>query len=66
MSARCPRCASRLVGRIGTREFFCRECCVQFLDPDVSGVVYTITDDGTLVPVMSPDSDQVAKGVTAR
>lgn len=47
---RCPNCGGRAVGKIGSHQYYCWECCVEF-SPSKDGhkwLVYMVQDDGTL------------------
>lgn len=47
---RCPNCGGRAVGKIGSHQYYCWECCVEF-SPSKDGhkwLVYVVQDDGTL------------------
>ncbi len=46
----CPVCSGRLIGRIGTGQFFCWDCCAQFTRGASRNRVWEIDDEGSLVP----------------
>ena len=46
----CPACGGRLLGRIGTGQFFCWDCCAQFSRTGPRTKVWAIDDEGSLVP----------------
>jgi|GEM_PF-861850 len=46
----CPVCGGRLLGRIGTGQFFCWDCCAQFSRSGPRLRVWAIDDEGALVP----------------
>ena len=66
---RCPACGTRTVGRVGSGQYFCWDCCVEFSMGRNGFQIYRVEEDGTLVQerpgqdvtdgVISP-----AKGVT--
>lgn len=58
----CPNCGSRLVGKIGTRQFYCWNCCVEFSQRGNTWEVYHVDQDGVLVPKASLSPDPVAAG----
>ncbi len=46
----CPNCGSRLVGKIGNRQFYCWNCCVEFSRRGNEWEVFHVDQDGVLVP----------------
>ncbi|HHW91410.1 MAG TPA: hypothetical protein GX735_01775 [Firmicutes bacterium] len=47
----CPVCGGRDVGKVGAKQYYCRECCVEFVVRRDRIQVYQVEDDGTLVEV---------------
>ncbi|MGI6142516.1 MAG: hypothetical protein ACOYEK_01415 [bacterium] len=47
----CPVCSGRDVGKVGAKQYYCRECCVEFVVRRDRIQVYQVEDDGTLVEV---------------
>lgn len=47
----CPRCNSRVVGRIGADQFYCWDCCVEFVVTRKGVQVFQVDDEGELVSV---------------
>lgn len=47
---RCPNCGSRLVGKIGTRQYYCWNCYVEFSQRGSAWQVYEVDTEGSLVP----------------
>lgn len=48
MVTTCPVCGRRMIGKVGTAQYYCWECCVEF---SVSGElvqVFAVELDGTL------------------
>lgn len=68
----CPLCGCRLVGRIGSGQYFCWECCSQFSGSGPRLRVWAIDDEGGLVPrelvsaETSPGAGQTADGEAMR
>ncbi len=52
----CPRCDSRMIGRIGVERYYCHDCCVEF-DGWRSGGIYSIDDEGNLIS-LGKDEEQ--------
>jgi len=56
---RCPVCGQKLVGRLGTNQFFCWNCFVEFHRFRESFRVYAIDQEGGLKALEdSGDRDQ--------
>ncbi|MBU2700914.1 putative nucleic acid-binding Zn ribbon protein [Sporomusaceae bacterium BoRhaA] len=45
----CPVCGRRGIGKVGTDQYYCWDCCVEFIEKNGQVEVFTIEDDGTLV-----------------
>lgn len=55
---RCPNCAGRCIGRVGTDQYYCWDCCVEFKVGKGSVRVYHLDADGELVAaVMHQDGE---------
>jgi len=53
----CPICNGRAIGRVGTDQFYCWDCFVEY---NVSGnqvKIYDIAEDGSLVDVNLPETE---------
>jgi ribosomal protein L37AE/L43A len=46
----CPRCHGRSVGRVGVMQYYCWDCCVEFVEGAGGATVYVLDEDGELVP----------------
>lgn len=46
---RCPYCGSRGVGRVGTAQYFCSDCCIEFAFTNSGTRLYWLDDEGELV-----------------
>lgn len=44
----CPVCNNRAVGKVGAGQYFCWECCVEFLMRGQNVKVYNVEPDGSL------------------
>jgi len=55
MVTRCPRCGSRSTGQVGTEQFYCWECCVEW-SPTPGGEVrvFELDEEGELILVDGP------------
>ncbi|WP_198936746.1 hypothetical protein [Domibacillus epiphyticus] len=47
----CPNCGSREIGKIGTGQFFCRDCCVEMSELEGGLVIHQVEEDGSLSPI---------------
>lgn len=46
----CPNCGSRLVGRIGNQQYYCRNCFVEFVQRAGEWRVFKLDAEGALFP----------------
>ncbi|MGI5859196.1 MAG: hypothetical protein ACOX8P_07765 [Tepidanaerobacteraceae bacterium] len=46
----CPLCQKTTVGKVGSSQYYCWECFVEFLIQKDKIVIYEVCDDGTLLP----------------
>lgn len=44
----CPVCGGRQIGRIGSREFYCWDCLIEY---NVDNEIFFVNEDGSLVQV---------------
>lgn len=45
----CPECRGHRVGRIGTRQYFCSDCCLEFVMRNDGVDLFEVDEDGNLV-----------------
>ncbi len=45
----CPRCHSRAVGRVGVDQFYCADCCIEFIQKKNQIRLYEVDPEGALV-----------------
>jgi hypothetical protein len=57
----CPLCQKNTVGKVGSSQYYCWECFVEFLIQKDKIVVYEVCDDGTLLPY-DKDNNQLTMG----
>lgn len=50
----CPICSGRGIGKVGTGQYYCWNCCLELRVKGGSVTVYAIDDEGGLVPVAAP------------
>lgn len=48
---KCPNCNSSNTGRVASNQYYCRECCVEFLQAKGGLHVYAVDPEGELQPV---------------
>jgi len=44
----CPACGHRAIGKVGTDQYYCWDCCVEFTMRDDTITVFNVEPDGTL------------------
>lgn len=44
----CPVCGQRGIGKVGIDQYFCWECCVEFVIQGQTIKVFNVEEDGTL------------------
>nr|WP_255688321.1 hypothetical protein [Tepidanaerobacter sp. GT38] len=54
-------CNKKTVGKVGTNQYYCWECFVEFTIQKNKTTVYEVCDDGTLLPYGSK-SEQLTMG----
>lgn len=45
----CPACSGHRVGRIGTRQYFCSDCCLEFVVRSDRVELFEVDEEGNLV-----------------
>jgi transposase-like protein len=45
----CPRCHSRCVGKVGVDQFYCADCCIEFVVRKNQVRLYEVDPEGMLV-----------------
>ena len=45
----CPVCGSREVGKVGARQYYCHDCCVEYVVRPDEILIYQVNADGTLI-----------------
>lgn len=45
---RCPNCESKNLGKIGTHQFYCWNCCLELWVEDGKVNIHQIEEDGSL------------------
>jgi hypothetical protein len=46
---RCPNCAGRCIGRVGSEQYYCWDCCVEFNLGRGAVRIYHLDADGELL-----------------
>jgi len=44
----CPVCGQRGIGKVGADQYYCWDCCVEFVVRDQGVKVFNVESDGTL------------------
>lgn len=51
----CPVCNSkRAIGKVGSAQYFCWDCCIEFIVRDEETMVFNVESDGTLSLYLEP------------
>lgn len=54
----CPVCGERSIGKVGIGQYYCKECCLEFVYKKDKLKIYNLQDDGTLIQyVVDEDFD---------
>jgi len=56
----CPACGQRAIGKVGIDQYFCWDCCVEFVVRDQHIKIYNVEADGTLTLHVDPSEDTIA------
>lgn len=46
---RCPNCAGRSIGRVGSEQYYCWDCCIEFNTGRGAIRIYHLDPDGELI-----------------
>ncbi|HHX24473.1 MAG TPA: hypothetical protein GX723_10815 [Thermoanaerobacterales bacterium] len=52
----CPLCSKKSVGRVGSNQYYCWDCFVEFLIMKDKTLIYEVCDDGSLSPYRQDNS----------
>lgn len=62
----CPICGQRDIGKVGADQYYCWDCCVEFMVREQDVTIYNVEADGTLTLYsdmpQSTDNLEVQKG----
>lgn len=51
----CPVCGSRrAIGKVGSEQYFCWDCCVEFMVHGDQTKIFNVEADGTLTSYLAP------------
>jgi len=50
----CPVCGQRGIGKVGPDQFYCWDCCVEFIVQGSSTKIFNVEPDGTLTLYADP------------
>ncbi|WP_018085647.1 hypothetical protein [Desulfurispora thermophila] len=45
----CPVCGGRATGKVGTEQYYCWDCCVEFRKNKEGVQIFEVAEDGSLV-----------------
>jgi len=51
----CPVCNNkRTIGKVGSAQYFCWDCCIEFIVHEEETTVFNVESDGTLTAYLEP------------
>jgi len=59
----CPVCARRAVGKVGADQFYCWDCCVEFVVRGPRVTIFNVEPDGSLTLYADPLAGGVNLGM---
>lgn len=63
---RCPNCAGRSIGRVGSEQYYCWDCCIEFNTGRGSIRIYHLDADGELIAAAAQGAGEtVSMGLPA-
>lgn len=57
---RCPRCGRTQTGQVGSREYYCWNCCVEFHQSPDGWRLFDVDEEGGLMEVAPDQTDPTA------
>ncbi|MDR3592977.1 MAG: hypothetical protein P4N41_25235 [Negativicutes bacterium] len=51
----CPVCNKRGIGRVGSDQYYCWECCVEFTRRGENVKIFNVESDGSLTSYVDPN-----------
>lgn len=58
----CPLCGGNSIGKVGSHQFYCWNCFVEFSIQKDKVAVYEVGDDGSLIPYILENKPIAAEG----
>lgn len=52
----CPICGQRTTGKVGTDQYYCWECCIEFMVNGEDVKIFNVEADGTLTLYTEQDT----------
>jgi hypothetical protein len=62
---KCPNCNGRCIGRVGSEQYYCWDCCVEFNVGRGAVRIYHLDADGELVAAAHHQSTEVVMAAVA-
>jgi len=56
----CPVCGQRGIGKVGADQFYCWDCCVEFIVQGSTIKIFNVEPDGTLTLYADPMEDSIS------
>lgn len=57
---RCPNCSGRCIGRVGSEQYYCWDCCVEFNVGRGAVRVFHLDADGELVAAATHTGEEMS------
>lgn len=57
----CPECGGRSLGKVGTDQYYCWDCCVEFswLGPEIE--IFEVDPEGTLISLGKKEAREAVR-----
>lgn len=55
----CPICNERAIGKVGVDQYFCWECCLEFVVNGENTKIFSVEADGSLTQYAPPGQEIV-------
>lgn len=47
----CPKCGGRAIGRVGVGQFYCWDCCIEYVEGEQGTAIFALDEEGELTPL---------------
>lgn len=56
----CPNCHSRCLGRVGVDQYYCWDCCVEWVEAEDGPHLFAVDEEGELQTLAAEEAARVA------